>query len=147
MKILVSLGFLVLGILAARGARWAYITFVALAILYFPASVGFHLHPHGCEGLPSMALAFYSLRNYAHIVLFILFFIMTSAQFKMSRWAGFLWAVAACIVMGILVEVAEAVSGTHHCRMRDLIPDSAGILIGAAIVFLWHRIRRKAANA
>jgi hypothetical protein len=143
MKLLVFVGFLVLGILAARGARWAYITFVVLGLLYFPASVGFHLHPHPCEGVPNMDLALYSLGNYAHIVLFVLFFIMTSAQFNMSHWSGFIRAAAACVAMGILVEVAQGVSGAHHCRSRDLIPDAAGILIGAGIVLLWNRIRRK----
>jgi hypothetical protein len=147
MKVLVFIGFLVLGILAARGSRWAYITFVVLGILYFPASVGFHLHPQPCEGPPNMALAVYSLRNYAHIVLFVLFFIMTSAQFNMSRWSGFVWAAAACLAMGILIELAEGVSGTHHCRTRDLIPDAAGIMIGAGIICLWNRIRTQPLNA
>jgi hypothetical protein len=146
-KILVYIGFLVLGILAARGTRWAFITFVVLGILYFPASVGFRLHPQPCEGVPNLALAVYSLRNYAHIVLFVLFFIMTSAQFNMSRWSGFVWAAAACVAMGILVELAEGVSGTHHCRTRDLIPDGAGIIIGAGIVFLWKGIRTKPLTA
>ena len=147
MKILVYLGFLVLGILAARGALWAYITFVVLGLLYFPASVGFHLHPQPCEGLPSLSMAMYSFGNYPHIVLFVLFFIMTSAQFNMSRWSGFAWAAAACIAMGILVEVSEGIAGVHHCRSRDLIPDSAGILIGAAIVFMWTTMRTKRATA
>lgn len=143
MKVVVYAGFLVLGILAARGALWAYITFVVLGILYFPASVGFHLHPQPCEGLPDLALAVYSLGNYGHIVLFALFFIMSCGQFKMSHWSGFVWAAAACFAMGILVELAEGVSGIHHCRARDLIPDAAGIMIGAGIVFLLNRIRTK----
>ncbi len=143
MKIIVFPAFLVLGILAARGARWAYITFVVLGLLYFPVSVAFHLHPRPCEGLPNTALAIYSLGNYAHIVLFTFFFIMTSAQFNMSHWSGAGWAVAACVVMGMLVEIAEGFSGNGHCRTRDLIPDAAGILIGAGIVFLWKRIRRR----
>ena len=143
MKILIFVGCLALGILAARGSRWAYISFVVLGLLYFPVSVGFPLHPRPCEGIPSMALAIFSLQNYAHIVLFVLFFLMTSAQFNMSRWSGFAWAVAACLAMGILVEIAEGVSGTHHCRTRDLVPDSAGILIGAGILLLWQRIRAR----
>jgi len=147
MKILVYLGFLVLGILAARGARWAYITFVVLGLLYFPVSVGFHLHPRPCESLPSVALAISSLGNWAHIVLFVLFFIMTSAQFNLSHWSGYVWAAAACVAMGILVELAEGLSGAHHCRPRDLVPDLAGIMIGAAIVFAWTRIRKRPAIA
>lgn len=68
---------------------------------------------------------------------------MTSAQFDMWRWSGFAWAGVACIIMGLLVELAEGVSGKGHCRLRDLIPDSAGIVIGAVIVLLWTRLRRR----
>ena len=94
-----------------------------------------------------MTLAIYSLRNYAHIMLFVLFFIMTSAQFRMSHWSGFAWSVAACLEMGLLMEIAQGVSGAHHCRLRDLIPDSPGIVIGAGLVFLWNRIRAKPLTA
>ncbi len=143
MKLLLFLGFLVLSILSLRGKRWAYITYVVLGLLYFPASVGFRLNPQPCEGIPNLPLAVYSLTNYGHIVLFVWFFLMTSAQFRMSRWLGYAWAAAACMAMGILVEVAEGVSGTHHCRLRDLIPDAAGVVLGAGIVFLWNRMRER----
>ena len=141
MKLLVYIGFLVLGILSLRGMRWAYVTFVLLGLLYFPASVAFRLNPKPCELIPNIPLAVYSLTNYPHIVLFVLFFLMTSAQFRMSQWWGYAWATVACIAMGILVEVAEGISGTHHCRLRDLIPDAAGVVLGAGIVFLWNRMR------
>ena len=143
MKLLVYLGFLALGILSLRRVRWAYITFVLLGLLYFPASVGFRLNPQPCELTLNIPLAIFSLTNYAHIVLFVLFFIMTSAQFHMDHWPAFAWAVLAAIVMGALVELAEGIAGIHHCRLRDLIPDAAGIVIGAGIVFLWTRIRRR----
>ena len=141
MKLLVYLGFLVLGILSLRGVRWAYVTFVILGLLYFPASMGFRLNPQPCELITNISLAVYSLTNYAHIVLFVLFFVMTSAQFRMSQWSGYAWAAVACMAMGILVELAEGISGTHHCRLRDLIPDAAGVVLGAGIVFLWNRMR------
>jgi VanZ family protein len=143
MKLLVFLGFLVLGILSLRGKRWAYITYVVLGLLYFPASVGFRLNPQPCELIPNIPLVVYSLRNYQHIVLFVLFFLMTSAQFRMSQWSGYGWAAVACIAMGLLVEVAEGISGTHHCRLRDMIPDAAGVVIGAGIVLLWNAVRRR----
>jgi hypothetical protein len=143
MKLLVYLGFLALGILSLRGVRWAYVTFVLLGLLYFPASVGFRLNPQPCEPVPNIPLAIHSLTNYAHIVLFVLFFLMTSAQFRMSRWSGFAWAALASVTMGLLVELAEGISGKGHCRLRDLIPDAAGIVIGAGIVYLWSRIRRR----
>jgi len=132
-----------LGILSLRGVRWAYVTFVFLGLLYFPASVGFRLNPQPCELIPNIPLAIYSLTNYAHIVLFVLFFLMTSAQFRMSQWSGYAWAALACIAMGILVEVAQGISGKGHCRLRDLIPDTAGVVLASGLVFLWNKMRRK----
>jgi hypothetical protein len=141
MRILVFLGFLGLGILSMRGVRWAYITFVVGGLLYFPASVGFSLHPRPCELTFDVPLAIHSLTNYPHIVLFALFFVMTSAQLRMSNWSGFAWAAIAAIIMGVLVELAEGMTGNGHCRSRDMIPNTVGILLGAVIVLLWNRIR------
>lgn len=143
MKFFVSLMFVVLGILSVRGKLWAYITFVVLGLLYFPASAGFRLNPQPCELALDVPLAIHSMTNYGHIVLFILFFLMTSAQFRMSSWSGFGWAAAAAITVGALVELAEGITGNHHCRARDLIPDAAGILLGAGIVLLRTRISRR----
>jgi hypothetical protein len=143
MKLIVYLGFLVLGILSLRGLRWAYITFVLLGLLYFPASVGFRLDPQPCELTFDIPLAIHSLTNYSHIVLFALFFLMTSAQFHMSNWSAFAWAAVAGIIMGVLVELAEGITGNGHCRSRDLIPNAVGILLGSLIVLLWNRIRRR----
>ena len=143
MKLLVYLGFLVLGILSLRGLRWAYITFVLLGLLYFPASVGFRLNPQPCELTFDMPLAIHSLTNYSHIVLFALFFVMTSAQLRMSNWSAFAWAAMAGIIMGVLVELAEGITGNGHCRSRDMIPNAIGILLGSVIVLLWNRIRRR----
>jgi len=141
MKLVGYIGFLVLAILSFRGMRWAYVMFVVLGLLYFPASVGFRLNPQPCELVPSLSLMVYSLGNYQHIVLFVFFFLMTSAQFRMAQWWGYAWAAVACITMGLLVEVAQGISGFHHCRLRDLIPDAAGVVLGAGIVFLWNRMR------
>jgi hypothetical protein len=141
MQLLVYFGFLFLGILSLRGVRWAYFTFVALGLLYFPASMSFRLSPQPCELTLNIPLAIHSLTNYAHIVLFALFFLMTAAQLRMYRWPAFAWAALASMVMGILVEVAEGVAGKGHCRLRDLIPDAVGIVIGSGLVFLWKRMR------
>ena|ERR1700730_2179282 len=143
MSLLTLLVFLVLGVLSLRGVRWAYITFVVLGLLYFPASVGFRLDPKPCELTFDMPLAIHSLTNYPHIVLFALFFVMTSAQLRMSNWSRFAWAAMAAIIMGVLVELAEGITGNGHCRSRDMIPNAVGILIGSVIVLLWNRIRRR----
>jgi hypothetical protein len=131
---------LVLGVLALRGVRWAYVAFVVLGLLYFPAKVGFRLAPNPCQLTFDISLAMHSLTNYAHIVLFALFFVMTSAQFRVWNWPVFGWSAAATFMLGVLVEVAQGVTGEGNCRMRDLIPDAVGILVGSIIVLLLRRI-------
>jgi VanZ family protein len=143
MKLLLFAGFIVLAILSLRGVRWAYVTFIVLGLLYFPLSVGFRLTPRPCELVPSMSLAIYSLSNYAHIVLLALFFVMTSAQFRMTHWSGFAWAGVVTLAMGALVELAQGISGKGHCRLRDLIPDAVGAILGSVFVFLWITLLRK----
>jgi hypothetical protein len=133
--------FLALGVLSLRGMRWAYITFVLLGLLYFPASVGFQFDPRPCELVFGPSLAAHSLTNYAHIVLFACFFLMTSARLRMADWSGFARAAPAAFVMGGLVELAQGLTGKGHCRSRDLIPDVVGILLGSVIVLLWKRAR------
>ncbi|HJQ69858.1 MAG TPA: VanZ family protein [Blastocatellia bacterium] len=142
MKLLAWLAYVVLAILALRGIRWAYFTFVLAGLLYFPVSVGFKFTPRPCELAPGFQLAIHSLTNYAHIVMFAIFFVITSAQLRMSKWTGYAWAALATIVMGALVEVSQGVTGNGHCRLRDLIPDTVGILIGSVVVLLWNRIRK-----
>lgn len=137
------IALVVLVILSLRGIRWAYFAFVAAGLLYFPVSVGFKFNPQPCELTPSFQLAVHSLTNYAHIVMFAMFFIMTSAVLRTSNWSAFGWAAMATITMGALVEICQGLTGNGHCRLRDLIPDTAGIVIGSIIVMLWRRIVRR----
>lgn len=120
--------------------------YVVLGLLYFPLSVGFRLDPQPCEVAFSIPLTIHSLTNYAHIVLFLFFFLMTSAQFRMTHWSGYAWAALVGVTMGMLVELAQGITGRGHCRMRDLIPDAAGMALGAGIVYLWNRLRRRTAT-
>lgn len=140
MLLIGSLIRFVLGVFALRGNRWAYIAFIVSGLLYFPMSVDFRFNPQPCELMPSLSLAIFSLTNFPHIVLFALFFVLTSAQFRKSGWSAFAWTVLITIVMGALVEIAEGVTGKGHCRLRDLIPDTAGALIGASIILLLYKI-------
>ena len=136
--------FLVLGTLAFRGVRWAYVTFVFLGLLFFPARVGFRLDPQPCEWELSVPLALFSLTKYAHIVLFAIFFLLTTVQLRSySRRAQLLIASGAVLVMGGYVEMAQALTGKGHCRVRDLIPDAAGALLGALLVVSWYTIARR----
>lgn len=137
---LLFLGLLALGVLSLRGVRWAFVAFVILGVLYFPAKVGFQPAPRPCQLAFDIPLAIHSLTNYGHIVLFALFFLMASAQFRMSYWPAFGWSALATIVMGVLIEVAQGVTGGGNCRARDLIPDALGILVGSIIALLLKRI-------
>jgi hypothetical protein len=128
-------------VVSLRGVRWAYVTYVGLALLYFPARVGFHLSPHACELAFDLPLAIFSLSNYPHIMLLAAFFVLTSLQLRMDRPRAYLWAGLATLAMGALIEVAEGVTGRGNCRLRDLVPDSEGALLGATLVFPWNRVR------
>ena len=114
-------------------SRLAYALLVLQAPLYFLAKGGFRVLPPKCQWTFGMDLAIHSLTNYPHIILFTLFFLLTYAQLPAAPRA-MIWSAAATIAMGLLVELAQGVSGHGHCRMRDLIPDSVGALLGFAIV-------------
>lgn len=143
MQLIGALVFVVLAILSLRGMLWAYVAFVLLGLLYFPARVGFHLNPTACVLAVDARLALFSLTNYAHIVLFAVFFLMTRTQVRGSGWTRLAWAGVITVIMGILVELAEGMTGRGHCRLRDLIPDTAGAIVGAAIVAAWGASRKR----
>ena len=130
----------VFGGLAFLGWRWAYALFVLLGLAYIPARTGFHLHFPECQGVPSFALAMFSLTNYAHLILFTVFFLMTVRQFRVRNSTALGWAALATVVMGALVELAEGATRTGNCRLRDLVPDTAATVIGAVIVLASQRI-------
>jgi hypothetical protein len=130
---------IVLGALSLLGKRWAYVGFILVGLLYFPIKAGFHLNPQPCELAINAQLAMVSLRNYAHIVQFAVFFILSRAQFRGSPLLSTAWAFLATVIMGALVEIAEGVTATGHCRARDLIPDSVGALLGlVALIVIWR---------
>lgn len=144
MAILYRAVLIVLFLLALWRYRWAYVAFAVLGLVYFPMNVGFHLNPQACEMLPSVGLAVSSLGNHPHIVGFSFFFLLSYIQFRgSSSRARFAWAALATLTMGALVELAEGISGLGHCRMRDLIPDAAGALLGATYVLIWHLPRQQ----
>jgi len=140
--------FIILGALAFRGVRWAYFTFVALGVLFFPARVGFHFDPKPCECALSLPLALFSLTNYGHVVLFTIFFPMTSVQARgYQTRTRLLISLGAVWAFGIYVELAEGFTGKGHCRLRDLVPDTAGALIGAILLLTWSKLRQARARS
>jgi hypothetical protein len=130
-------------LLALWRNRWTYAAFVLLGVIYFPLMQGFQLNPTACEMLPSVGLAMYSLRNYAHIVGFSFFFVLSYIQFRDTSSVRFALAVLATLTLGLLVELSQGISGLGHCRMRDLIPDAAGALLGGVYVRLWSSARQR----
>jgi hypothetical protein len=143
---IVAVTRVVLALLAFRGIRWAYLLFILLGLEYFPASVGYQFHPRACELTFSTGLALFSFTNYAHIVLFAIFFLMTCAQFPGRLWSDRAVLAPAALIgltMGALVEIAEGLTGNGHCRLRDLIPDAAGMALAALGIIAWSRITRR----
>ena len=132
------LAWVVLFVVALRGARWAYAIFVVLAFVWIPARTGFHLHRPPCEIRFTFDLALNSLMKYKHISLWAAFFLMTWVQFRGGRYALLIAAIAT-IAIGILIELEEGATGTGMCRATDLLPDGVGAMIGAVIATLWRR--------
>lgn len=122
------------------GIRWAYLIFVVIAVLRIPARTGFQLQTPVCDLTLSLATAALSFTNYAHMILFALFFLITWAQMSRSP-AGFAWATLATLLMGAIVELEQGATRTGNCRARDLIPDALGALLGIGIVLLLAGIR------
>lgn len=126
--------FFALAILAARGSRWAYAGLVLFILLQFPASVGFRLDPKSCDLSVSLPLARADLSNYPHMILFGIFSAVTALHFRLSSQRGLAVAIVATVALGAGMELAQGLSGTHHCKAIDLLPDFIGALIGLGFV-------------
>jgi hypothetical protein len=122
--------------------RLAFAGFVVLGLFSFALRAGWPgqpLAPNGCELLVGPTLALYSFRNTPHILLFALCFILARAQFRWAdqgadgRRRGVAGAFVITLAVGALVEIAEGLSGAGHCRLRDLLPDAAGALLGWSV--------------
>lgn len=134
------MAFVGLGVLAVLGKRRAYIAFVTLGILAIPARTQFRLQQPVCETVLTGANIALSLTKFAHIVLFGIFFVMTVAQLKGSLTSRLGWAALATLALGAIIELEQGATRTGNCRMRDLFPDAAGVLIGIVVATLWNRL-------
>jgi hypothetical protein len=131
----------VLAVFALRGARWAYVAYLLFAILFMPARAGFQIQPLICATPVSISSALYSLQNWAHIVLTALVALMTLAQFRERNAAAIVTAIAVTVTLGLLAELEQGLFRTGNCRMRDLVPDTAGAILGAAGGWAWSTWR------
>ena len=133
-----------IGALVTPRLRWrrtAFAGFLTLGLFSFALRAGWPSKPltaTACEGLVGAELALHSFRNTPHILLFALCFLVARAQFASAgfdgraRWRTGAAAFALTMIIGALVELAEGVTGAGHCRLRDLLPDAAGALLGWA---------------
>ncbi len=132
-----------------RGSRHAFFSLLLLALFYFPAKVGFSFNPGIMDLRINTSLILVSLQNYPHIVLFALFYIMTRVQLGEPNRKIFILAGIATMIMGIYVELAQWITGKGHCRLRDLIPDGVGVLVGFLFEFgrmKWNQRTKNEAN-
>src|SRR3989442_1532618 len=133
-----------LALIALRGKRWAYLTFVLLGLLYFPAQTHFRVHAPKCEQLlPTLHLLVPLLHNYAYIALFAGFYWMSWVQFGRSDARG-VWALVATLLVAALVEIAEGMTGGGrgqvHCRGGVLAPAAGGAGGAALLPAIWPRL-------
>ena len=155
-----------LALFALRGKRWAYLGFVLLGLLYFPAQAHFHVHLPKCEQiLPTMQQLVPLLQNYVYVALFAGFYWMSWVQLRDANARGF-WALVVTLLGAALFEIAEGMTGggvvaaaartvrhakaiavatPTHCRVQDLVPAVAGALGAAVLLAVWARLRRKPA--
>lgn len=134
---LIVIAWIVLAVLALRGARWAYAVFIILAFVWIPARTGFHFHRPNCNLQLSIDLALFAASKYKHIFLFGMFFLMTRVQLGRTPYA-MLIAAAATMAVGILIELEETATRTGYCNLRDLVPDAIGALIAEVIWRIWR---------
>jgi VanZ family protein len=109
-------------------------------LLHAPASIGFQMHPKACYLTVNLPLALASLSNYPHMILFGIFFVVTALHFRLSGLQPLAWAIGATVAMGAGMEIAQGLSGTHHCKAIDLTPDFIGAMLGLLIVVLGRTI-------
>lgn len=136
---------LLLGVLSLRQRRWAYAAYVVLSLAYFPIKAGWPFQPRACQLALDWALARFSLTNYAHIILFAMFFIISAAQFGSLRTVSarqLAFAALMTLAMGALVEISQGITGRGNCRLRDLIPDAAGVVIAATLLVTFQKVMR-----
>ena len=140
MSLIANLLFFALAILAVRGARWAYVALVMWILLHAPASIGFQMHPQACYLAVNVPLALASLGNYPHMILYCIFVVVTALHFRLSGWQPLACSIGLTVAMGAGMELSQGLSGTHHCKAIDLIPDLIGATLGVLIVVLGRRI-------
>ncbi len=132
-----------LALFALRGKRWAYLAFVVLGLLSYPAQAHWRVHAPKCQlVIPTMQMVVLGVQNYVLVAVFAVFCWMSWVQFRWSKPRAF-WALLATVFAGALVEIAEGMTARGSCRVRDLVPAAAAGLGVALVLAIWGRLTRK----
>ena len=126
-----------LAIIALRGKRWAYLAFVLLGVLYFPAQTQFQVHVPKCDQLlPTMPQLVPLLQNYAYIALFAAFYWMSWVQFEGSNmrtvWALVATLLGVFLIPGNFAFVEMLGRKSKHGGAKPPAPESAKPAAGEA---------------
>lgn len=133
---------------SGRGARdmqpaspWiiaALVLVTAAALLAPPMAAGPYHQPF-CDigGSPDWGATIF---NFRHLVSFSVLALLAFRVFRhQSIWVPILFMV---VVTGV-IEVEQAIFGSGHCRLRDMIPNALAIAIGWLASLLVARLNRK----
>ncbi|WP_114953109.1 hypothetical protein [Sphingosinicella terrae] len=110
----------------------------AAALLAPPVATGWQLEPFSCDlgGSPDWAA---TILNRRHLISYGILAALAFRVFRnQSIWTPIIFMVA---VTGA-VEVEQAIFGSGHCRLRDMVPNLAAITIGWLAALLIARLRR-----
>lgn len=143
MRVILGIASLLFALYSLSGKRWAYVVFLAIAVSSIPSRTGFHMVSPVCETVVTIQNAIFSLTNYKHILIFAVFFIITVVQFRPLTLRSIVLSMLITIAFGLILELEEGATRTQHCRMRDLVPDTVGALIGMAIALAPRMVRKR----
>ena len=122
--------------------RWAYVGFVMLAVLAIPSRTGFALVRPVCNLTPGITQVAASVGNVPHIVLFAMFYVVTAVQFSGALLPRLGWPALISCAFGVALELGQGATRTGNCELHDLVPNTIGVLIGAALVAGWLVLTR-----
>ena len=106
-----------------------------IAVAHIPARVHFHLVLPHCDTRLTLVNARLSMTKVPHMALFAVFFVVTLVQFDRLNRRAFGWSLLATAALGLLIELEEGATRTGNCRLTDVLPDIAGAVIAAVVVW------------
>ena len=126
--------------------RWGYAVWLLSSLTRIPARTGFQLRSPVCDSRLTLQNAVLSMTKIPHMVLFGLFFLVTLAMFDRVDRRSLGWSLVATLAMGLVVELEEGATRTGNCRVTDVLPDFAGVLVAIVLTVAVVATRRSYAE-